>query len=719
MKALSKYLEKFDEKYSNLKNIDNDWYKSEMDISSFLKKSAPCLNKNNKPSEEYIRARFVWSMINSGMYQKEYICVEFSIPKGNGGKSIDPDVVIFKNKDWIIAWEDAKRKKSFVDIRKNILAIFETKKDNKTVEYAIENQLRPAMSENTSDDRVFGIYFDDELDILVFKKSGNSELRRFYEENESLLDVAESWNTTNRDSLSMLPSQKDFIQNNQSINDLSKLVIDSLDAIDQSLFADLMNSLKRANDSIRPKSEPRSLIVEFLTLKVFDEKNSTKNKTFLEFYIKEDELSTEGLGKSSFRERILNLYSGASREYPKVLGRQRRVFTYDDELRPSDSNDERFLIELIKIFQRRAILKAKNTNFNQIIFNNFGDEKQKSDKGQFFTPIPVVDSIIRILNPRKNEEVLDPCCGICDFPAMAFKYSHRNDKDYPPNASNLYGFDIESSNLKLAELNLVLNGDGGAVLEQMNSLTQKMLEDGTVLKSGEFNTGSYNLKTWKSKNDKNKDLKQFDIVATNPPFGKGRDLSTGKSGKWDIDKQTINMYETYLEKLDQSKDGKRKLPQSMDMGVLFLENSYKILKEGGRMGIVLSNSIASIKEWKNIRKWLIDRMRMVALFDLPANTFGETGVATTTIIAYKPTKQELKEGILKLDYEVFIKEIKNIGYEVKTKKRTVNFEPRFIINEETFENTGKLDEDFSKMKEEFGDFLNRQDEVIKRAFNHE
>ena len=43
----------------------------------------------------------------------------------------------------------------------------------------------------------------------------------------------------------------------------------------------------------------------------------------------------------------------------------------------------------------------------------------------------------------------------------------------------------------------------------------------------------------------------------------------------------------------------------MDMGAIFLENAYKLLEEGGRMGIVLSNSIASIKEWENVRSYCV------------------------------------------------------------------------------------------------------------------
>jgi len=714
MFKLSQYYQNFDSQFFNLEIIDSSWYENTLGVMAFCSTSRAKDTKGNF-SEEYIRARFVWSLINSGMYNKEYVCVEFGFPKGNGGKSLNPDIVVFKNKDWLQDYEQAKASKNFAKIRKNVLVIFETKKNNKSVESAIENQLRSAMELNTSQDRIFGVYFDDQSDILIFKKIGNSEIRRFNETNELQQDGIIGWNLEKRDLLVDLPSQQDFIENNESISDLAKLKLDSLDAIDEANFNDLMNSLKRANDSIRPESPLREMIVEFLTLKVFDEKRSKRDKSFLEFYILPDEKRKDGLAEKSFRERINNLYKEAQKEYPKVLGREKRMLTYDSEFRPSKSNDEKFLVALVETFQQRAILKAKNESFNQIIFNNFGSEQQKADKGQFFTPIPVVKNMIKLLNPIKGEELCDPCCGICDFPAMAFRHSHRSEPDFPPNASNFYGFDLEGSNLKLAELNLVLNGDGGAVLEQMNSLSQKMLQDGSVLKEGEFTTKNYNPITWNHLSDSNKDLKKFKIIATNPPFGKGRDLKTGANGKWDLPKETIELYETFKEKSDFDSKGNKKYPNSMDMGVLFLENAYKFLEDGGRMAIVLSNSIASIKEWQNIRKWFLSKMRIVGTFDLPSNTFGETGVATTVIIAYKPKKNE--QYLLNADYEVFVKEIVNIGYEVKTVKRSVHFAPQYIINEETFEKTGKLNEDFSVMQREWKEFLQRQEEEIKNAFH--
>lgn len=708
---LQDYFNKFNSKFSNLSSIDKNWYKNELGIIAFCSKANTKDTKGNF-SEEYIRARFVWSLINSGMYNKEYICVEFGFPKGNTKTRLKPDVVVFKNKDWLNTFEIAEKTKNFSKIRQNLLVIFETKKNNKFVGDAIENQLRSAMSENTSKDRIFGVYFDDKPDIIIFKKISNSEIRRFNEQREIQQDGIIGQNLDNRDLLIELPTQQDFMDNNESISDLKKLKLDSIDAIEEINFADVMDLIQRAKDAIRPDSDDKSLIVEFLTLKVFDEKRSKRNKSYLEFYILPEEKRKDGLGEKIFRERIKTLYKVAQREYPNVLSREKALFSYrdDERLSPSKSNDERFLIAVIEIFQRGAILKAKNESFNQIIFNNLGTDKQKAEKSQFFTPIPIVKNMIKMLNPIKGEELCDPCCGICDFPAMSFRHSEGKVEISAP-AINFYGFDLEDNNLKLAELNLVLNGDSGAVLERMDSLSQKYKVDGNVIGEGEFTTKNYNPITWNHLSDYSKDLKKFKIVTTNPPFGKGRDLKTGAEGKWDLPKETVELYETWKEKTPDSK----KLPNSMDKGVLFLENAYKILDEGGRMGIVLSNSIASIKEWQNVRKWFLDRMRLVATFDLPPNTFGETGVATTIIIAYKPKKNE--KDLLSKDYEVFVKEIQNIGYEVKTVKRSIHFEPQYIINEETFEKTDKLSEDFTTMQNEFNEYMKRQEEEIKNAFH--
>ena len=703
MSAFSQYLSEFDERYRDTDSIKTEFY-STLWVGTGESINAKTRDTKWNLSEEYVRARFVYAMIYSGMYQKEYMCVEFGFPMGNTKKTLNPDIAVFKSKNWKEELEKAKSSKNYRWFSENTLAFLETKKSDYSVEKAIEQQLRPAMQINTSRDRIFGIYFDDQRDILIFKKIDNSEIRRFDERKELHTDGINGLNIDKRDTLIDLPSQKDLTLNNESISDIEKLKLDSLDAIDEEIFKDTMNLLKRENDKIHPKSPVQSLIVEFLTLKVFDEKRSQRQKTFLQFYI----LPEEKTNLKSFRERLIRLYQDAKKEYSRVLSKP--LFAYSSDMKPSDSGDEKFLIALVEVFQKRAILKAKNESFNQIIFNNFWENN--GENGQFFTPVPIVKNIIKLLNPRKWEELCDPCCGICDFPAMAFRHAHRHDADYPDIASHYYGFDLEASNLKLAELNLVLNGDGGATLEQMNSLSQKFLWNGEKSKEWFFTSKSFDPITWKNTDydDEDKNIKQFDIIATNPPFGKWRDLKTGDKWKWDQPKEVVELYETW--KVKRWEDGE--VPNSMDMWVLFLENAMKVLRPGGRMGIVVSNSIASIKEWENVRKWFMERMRIVALFDLPSNTFGETGVATTIIIAYKPKYDE--RYLLTEDYEVFVKEIENIGYEVKTVNRTIHFAPQYIINEETFEKTSDLLEDFSTMQRDFTEYLKRQEESIKKAF---
>ena len=160
----------------------------------------------------------------------------------------------------------------------------------------------------------------------------------------------------------------------------------------------------------------------------------------------------------------------------------------------------------------------------------------------------------------------------------------------------------------------------------------------------------------------------------------------------------------------------------IDLGVVFLENAYRILKPEGRLGIVLSNSIASISGWKGLRKWFMDRMRIVALFDLPANVFAETGVNTTLIVAYKPKTSAALRTLDESDYSVFVRDIQRVGYEKRTSKRNVFFKPIYQVDETTFEviTNGEghpiLDEDFTQTIADFRGWALGQEETLQRLF---
>ena len=160
----------------------------------------------------------------------------------------------------------------------------------------------------------------------------------------------------------------------------------------------------------------------------------------------------------------------------------------------------------------------------------------------------------------------------------------------------------------------------------------------------------------------------------------------------------------------------------LDKGVVFLENAVRLIKEGtGRFAIVLSNAIMSNNTWPFVREWLMKKIRIVALFDLPANVFAETGVNTTIVVGYKPTEERLKE-LIDGDYSVFTRDIINVGYTKRTSRRTVKFDPDYALDPDTFETITNdkgesvLNEDFSKIIYEFKEWCVGQETEIKELF---
>ena len=249
------------------------------------------------------------------------------------------------------------------------------------------------------------------------------------------------------------------------------------------------------------------------------------------------------------------------------------------------------------------------------------------------TPLPVIDFLVKIVNPRDGETLLDPCCGIGDFLSLSFVNAQEKKPGWRLDDANIYGVDLDSSMIMLATLNMLLNGDGEAKLYSVadkGSILSKIAH-GTPSGVVELLPAHHKNGNWDNWLDATKLLK-FDVVLTNPPFGEDR-AYTPRSAH---DREIVEMYETW-----------NLIPKakSIDLGIIFLENAYRSLKEEGRLGIVLSNSIASINKWREIRKWLWNRMRLVALIDLPPNVFAETGVNTSLIVAYKPTNRDLKKVI--------------------------------------------------------------------------
>jgi len=719
MNDFSKKKNEFDAKYTTMTEIEGF-----VPIHLSLNKKCSIKKVSGHKNEEYYKWQFLYALINSGLYNKDFIGAEVHFPKGNKeSKPIKMDAAIFDSSDWFTYYQQWHTKKDQVSLdwlRKHLIAVIEFKnEDNKNIETIYNIQLKPAMREIEGDFGV-GFLYDTEK-LYLCKKVGNLYLRLDESLNikgddssikELSLDIPDGYYK--------IPSFDNIIKRttNQKI-DFSKRTIDDLEIITGSYskqLSDGISSILRVMDSVSMKNQRGyEILIQTMALKIFDEKrNEEKRAQHLKFYKTDEEKGQLDLlfyitNKEKnfvtlnddiiqdFINRMRKLYSEAAVKYRHILNKNdSETITWTKE------EHIKIISSIVEHFQNYSFTKSEKNDLYQIVFYKFANEFSKADKGQFLTPLRIIDFLVQIVNPRNYDRIIDPTSGIADFLSVSYVNSKSTLDD-----GNFYGCDNDDNMIRLAQLNMLLNGDGNANLEykpDWGSITWKFDEQNKMVNLIPALHKNGNWDEWK---DDTK-LKKFDIVLTNPPFGEDRKIEP-KTSK---EKEILEMYELW----DISRCG-----NWIDPGIIFLENAYRILDTNGRIGIVLSNSIASIDRWKKTREWLTNKMRIVALFDLPSNIFADTGVNTTLIVAYKPNAKEL-DKIKATNYEVFTKKIEKIGYEVRTSKRVKFFNPIYKINETTFDveidsgGNPVLDEDFSQTVTEFREWAKSQEKTLFDLF---
>ena len=723
LKKFSEAKEDFDHLYN-----DKDKFTAVVPVNLTLNKECKIKSKNNTRNEEYYKWQFITSLINSGLYAKDYIGVEICLPKGNKNSApIKFDGAIFKSSEWFAHYKkfhETNSQEELEWIRQNIMCVIEFKNENaKNIETVFNQQLKPAIKEiecyygigmlyDTEKLYIFRKYYDKitRFDETLNKKGDESSLK------ELSLDIPDAYlKIPSYDQLDKKLSYIPIDRENRTVYDLDIITGAATNQLKNSV-ADILKVMDKQSMLNQRGYE---ILIQILALKIFDEKRSqelyvsAEENRKLDFYAQEDELKKMDLlffinekeanfitlndeNIQEFINRMRNLYNEASEKYHYILKE-------NDEETISWGKEEHIHIisEIVKQFQDYSFILSSQTDLYQLVFYQFANEFSKAKNGQFITPIPLIQFIVDIVNPKRTETVIDPTVGIGDFLALAYKHAGSKIND-----ENLYGLDNDEQMIMLAQLNMLLNGDGNSKLRykpDKGSITWKFDSRDELIELDSALHKNGNWDNW----GKQKKLKKFDIVLTNPPFGDGRKYEV----KTDADKKAIENYELW----EIAKDS-----NSIDMGLIFLENAYRILKENGRLGIILSNSLASVEKWSKAREWLMKKMRIVALFDLPSNVFADTGVNTTVIIAYKPTEERLN-NLIENNYSIFIKDIKKVGYTVKTSKRVKFFEKEYKLNDDFSiivdkEGNPVIDEEFSDTVLDFKNWCLSQEKELQDIF---
>lgn len=704
-------------RFDELKKVYDVAHKNDKSVKCFLpvhltkgKEETSLWKKNGDHNEQYYKWQFLNCFVGAGLCAKDYIGTEVQFPKGNKSSAmIKLDGAIFDDKKWFSHYEALHTKKDDSKwdelnwLKEHLICALEFKKEgSKDVKGVFTSQLKTYMNES-SKNSVFGILYD-EGRLYLFHADGKKYTRlsdEFNIENkgkfEPTFDVPDGY--------SNLLSLEDMI--NYDIAETKVVNLSGRKITDLSVIS--KTESKRLNDALYQilhtmdkcglvNQRGYNILIQLLALKIYDEKNNSNN---LKYYINPDEAIYKKItedGLQDFLKRIEGIRAKAKTRYKKILN--------ENFFDSGNENQIKVVIEIVRQFQNYSFSNSERNNLYQLVFYRFASQFSKADNAQFVTPLQIIDFIVDMVNPKNNETIIDPTVGIADFLSVSYVKSNGTLDD-----KNFYGVDIDEDMVKLATLNMLLNGDGNATIEVqsdgLGSINSKFDDEGNLINlvpRTEKQEHNYNG-LWDNRVD-GKQLKKFDIVLTNPPFGEARSWVPNTS-----DLGIAECYELW------NRYGQTKI----DLGVIFLENAVRVLADNGRMAIVLSNSIASIASHKEARKWLCENMRIVAIIDLPANIFAEAGVSPSIIIAYKPSKEELSE-LRKNNYQVFSKEIKKVGYEVKTKNKVKIFETQYKLDPVTFEKmvnedgTAKLDEEFTETIIAFKQWCNQQEDTLKELF---
>lgn len=197
----------------------------------------------------------------------------------------------------------------------------------------------------------------------------------------------------------------------------------------------------------------------------------------------------------------------------------------------------------------------------------------------------------------------------------------------------LAGIDFNPILVRAAQMNLVMHGDGSTNVYHANSL----------LPPGE----------WPDEIGNNVRPGRFDIIVTNPPFGSKIPID---------DPHILEQFELARFEME---NGTRRA--SMPPEQLFIERCLYLLKSGGRLAIVLPDSILSNPGLAFIRRWILKRARVLASVDLPQVTFEPyTGTQTSVLLLQKKSHEEmtLEQELGRLrDYEVFMTTPQAVGHD--------------------------------------------------------
>lgn len=401
----------------------------------------------------------------------------------------------------------------------------------------------------------------------------------------------------------------------------------------KAVFHDLRNHLAGMTTGITRDEALAQEIINILFCKILDEQETLPDDT-VTFHA--------GVGEASdaIKHRILGIF-----ERVKTIAYD-DVFSEHDTIH-LDADSVRYVVGELQIY---CITQADRDAIGDA-FEVFIGPALRGAEGQFFTPRNVVKMMVEILDPKPGEKVIDPASGSGGFLITALEHVWRHLKS-DATERNWTERTLVRKEVEIAT-DCFRGLDKDAFLAKVCKAYMALIGDG---RGGVFcENALLNPKEWHAVTQSKIRLESFDVLLTNPPFGtkipiKGSQiLSQYELGyRWTKDKHT-----GALARSDKLED--KRPPQ-----ILFLERCLQFLRPGGRMGIVLPESMLGNPSYEYIINFIQSNATIIAIVTLPEPLFKTSGKGGTHT---KVCALFLRKGIETDSSPIFMADAKWCGHD--------------------------------------------------------
>lgn len=355
-------------------------------------------------------------------------------------------------------------------------------------------------------------------------------------------------------------------------------------------------------------------------------------------------------------------------EFRKIRLEKNNEFAIKDVYDEHSFNENAIVVkEIVQLLEKFKLRYTKKQQYLSDFFELLLTTGLKQESGQFFTPVPVAQFVIKSLpidtilehklatakidNDTLLPYVIDYAAGSGHFLTETMHEIQRlidkkDDKKYHPSVAKkirnwkddhfawamqyVYGIEKDYRLVKVGKVGCYLHGDGLANVIHSDGLSR-------------FNHPDYKGKLLHKDKDFPQDNKQFDIIVSNPPYSVSAFKNTARSFYKNEDFELYN----------------RLKDSSSEIECLFIERTKQLLKDGGVAGIILPSSILSNTGiYSKSRELILQYFDIVGITELGSNTFMATGTNTVTLFLRR--RNNYISSNLKLAVERFLSSFQDV-----------------------------------------------------------